>query len=123
MRCAVERRHYTDRPGLFALRVAIAEGLGKRFTVKFEAEDMMVTCGVTEARFVALQQLLGPGAVIAAPLHAEQLEGAALLRRAQLVTVVGYKCGAGLLGELGWGGGVPRGACSGPCRGGYSLRD
>ena len=80
--------HYTDRPGLLALRVAIAEKLIERFAMQVDAEaDMVVTCGVTEARFVALQQLLGPDAILVAPLHGERVEGAALLRRAHLVTV------------------------------------
>ena len=80
--------HYTDRPGLVALRVAVAAKLTRRFAIELDAEaDLVITCGATEARFLAAQQLLRPGATLTAPAHGERVEGAALLRRAHLVTV------------------------------------
>lgn len=77
--------HYTDRPGILPLREKIAASLQQRFAVPVNASgDLIVTCGVTEARFVAVQQLLQPGQTIAAPALSDRLLGAALLRRVVL---------------------------------------
>ena len=77
--------HYTDRPGILPLREKIALALTKRFGIEINAKaDLVVTCGITEARFVAVQQLLEPGGVLAAPASSERLFGAALLRRVTL---------------------------------------
>ena len=79
--------HYTDRPGILPLRQKIADQISARFRVPVNAAtDVVVTCGVTEARFVAIQQLLAPGDRLAAPTAPERIAGAVLLRRAQLTT-------------------------------------
>jgi hypothetical protein len=88
---ALERgeTHYTDRPGILRLREKIAARLRDRFGMEADAgNDLIVTCGVTEARFVAAQQLLRPGETLAAPIGAQVLVGAAHLRRAQLVASI-----------------------------------
>lgn len=77
--------HYTDRPGIPRLREKIANSLRERFQIAINAKnDVIVTCGVTEARFVAVQQLLKPGEIVAAPAASDRIFGAALLRRAEL---------------------------------------
>jgi aspartate/methionine/tyrosine aminotransferase len=77
--------HYTDRPGILCLREKIAALLRERFGIETNAgNDLIVTCGVTEARFVAAQQLLRPGDTLAAPIGGDILFGVALLRRAEL---------------------------------------
>jgi aminotransferase len=77
--------HYTDRPGLLALRQQASPLLERRFAIVANARaDIVITCGVTEARFVAIQQLLAPGEFFAAPVARERLFGAALLRGAVL---------------------------------------
>ena len=79
--------HYTDRPGILRLRDRIAAALNGRFGIAADAkDDLVVTCGVIEARFVALQQLLAPGQAVFAPSHANRIAGSVLLRRASLVT-------------------------------------
>jgi len=81
--------HYTDRPGILPLREKIAALLRLRFSVEVNAKnDLVVTCGVTEARFVATQQLLRPGDLLAAPVEADRLYGAAALRRVILETAI-----------------------------------
>jgi len=81
--------HYTDRPGILPLREKIAALLRLRFGVEINAKnDLVVTCGVTEARFVATQQLLRPGETLAAPAEADRLYGAAALRRVVLETAI-----------------------------------
>ena len=78
--------HYTDRPGILGLRERIAASLTERFGIAANAkDDLVVTCGVIEARFVALQQMLAPGHAVFAPAHADRIAGAVLLRRATLV--------------------------------------
>ncbi len=77
--------HYTDRPGLLGLRQQAALLLERRFGIVADAKaDIVITCGVTEARFVATQQLLAPSECLAAPAASERLFGAALLRGALL---------------------------------------
>ncbi len=81
--------HYTARPGLLQLRQQVALVLERRFGIAADASaDIVITCGVTEARFVATQQLLAPGEYLAAPAAGECLFGAALLRGALLRTEV-----------------------------------
>jgi aminotransferase len=75
--------HYTDRPGILPLREKVAALLEARFGLKTDAKtDLVVTCGVTEARFVAIQQLLTPGDSLAAPSDPARLFGPTLLRGA-----------------------------------------
>jgi aspartate/methionine/tyrosine aminotransferase len=81
--------HYTDRPGVLLLREKIAQRLRERFGIEIDAKrDVIVTCGVTEARFLAIQQLLQPGDLLAAPGTGESLFGAAVLRGAVLLEAV-----------------------------------
>jgi aspartate/methionine/tyrosine aminotransferase len=81
--------HYTDRPGVLRLREKIALTLNRRFQIAVDPKnDIIVTCGVTEARFVAIQQLLKPGEILAAPAASDRIFGAARLRRAQVVDEV-----------------------------------
>jgi aspartate/methionine/tyrosine aminotransferase len=77
--------HYTDRPGVLLLREKIAQALRERFGILTDARrEVIVTCGVTEARFLAVQQLLQCGDVLTAPGAKELLFGAAVLRGAEL---------------------------------------
>lgn len=50
--------HYTDRPGILPLRQLVSARLKRDFNVDIAAKDITITCGVTEARFVALKLLL-----------------------------------------------------------------
>lgn len=78
--------HYTDRPGLPALRRAVAQRLHAEHGWPTSAGDVVVTCGVTEARFVAIQRMLpaGEGAVWAVT-HAERIEGPCRIRGVRVV--------------------------------------
>ena len=84
---ALERgeTHYTDRPGILLLREAVAAMLARRFGVDIDPKaDTVITCGVTEARFVAAQGLLEPGETLYAGARPERLEGALTVRGAGL---------------------------------------
>jgi aspartate aminotransferase len=78
--------HYTDRPGILPLRERVAALLAARFGAQVDAATgVVITCGVTEARFVAIQQLLPASAsTVVAPSHAERVAAAAVVRGARL---------------------------------------
>jgi aspartate aminotransferase len=57
--------HYTDRPGILPLRKQAVEWLGKYYGLELSADEVTITCGATEARFVALKQLAGGKRVLA----------------------------------------------------------
>jgi aspartate/methionine/tyrosine aminotransferase len=79
--------HYTDRPGILPLRQKVAECLTAQFDVTVHPKSsIVITCGVTEARFVAVQQLLQPGQAFVALSHAERVAGAAIVRGVKLVS-------------------------------------
>jgi aminotransferase len=79
--------HYTDRPGILPLREAVAGLTGRRFGLKTDAKDVIITCGVAEARFIAAQKVLEPCEAMAAPLWKQRMQGAAILRRARFTHV------------------------------------
>jgi aspartate/methionine/tyrosine aminotransferase len=77
--------HYSDRPGILPLRLAVADYLSRRFG--FDANpnsDVIVTCGVTEARFIATQQIFKPGETVYAPVMSQRIAGAAIFRRLEV---------------------------------------
>lgn len=79
--------HYADRPGILPLRHAVAAYLARRFGIQSDPKtDIIVTCGATEARFIAVQQIFKSGEALYAPLMSDRLAGAAILRRMELVT-------------------------------------
>lgn len=54
--------HYTTRPGLIELRQAVAERMGSRGRRRPEpSTEVLVTCGIEEALFVAVLTTVGPG--------------------------------------------------------------
>jgi histidinol-phosphate/aromatic aminotransferase/cobyric acid decarboxylase-like protein len=90
VRAAVEQAmargetHYTDRPGILPLRELVAERITERFGMAVNGAEVLITCGVEEARFVACQQLLRSGGLAAGPADTERITGAVLLRGARL---------------------------------------
>jgi len=77
--------HYTDRPGIKPLRDLLATKLSGRFGIAIDAGGVVITCGVTEARFVAIQQLVSVGGRVIALDHPERIAGACIVRGAELV--------------------------------------
>jgi len=79
--------HYTDRPGILPLREQVARDLKVRFGVDVDAKGgVVITCGGTEARFVAVQQLLPTGGTLIALSHPERVAAACIVRDVALVT-------------------------------------
>lgn len=72
--------HYTDRPGILPLRKLAVDWLGKHYGLELSADEVTITCGATEARFVSLKQLVGPGKrVFAFSGSSEHIQPAATL--------------------------------------------
>lgn len=78
--------HYTDRPGIAPLRGAVAARLRDRHGLDVDAADVVITCGLTEARFVTIQRLLpaGTGTVVALA-DPERVAGACVIRDVALL--------------------------------------
>lgn len=57
--------HYTDRPGIGVLRSAVASRL-TRGGFKVDADHVLITCGIEEARFVILQEAMPRGGSVVA---------------------------------------------------------
>ena len=53
--------HYTDRPGIPELGNWVADHLRERWDLQVDASEVTITCGSTEARYVALTLLTEPG--------------------------------------------------------------
>jgi aminotransferase len=54
--------HYTSNSGLLELREAIADHLGARYGLSYEArEEILITVGVSEAFYLTMAALLDPG--------------------------------------------------------------
>ncbi len=78
--------HYTDRPGILPLREQVARDVKARFGVDVDAKGgVVITCGGTEARFVAVQQLLPTGGTLVALSHPERVAAACIVRDVTLV--------------------------------------
>ena len=52
--------HYTDRPGIPEFRQWVADDLGKAYGIQIAPEEVTITCGSTEARYVTLTLLAQP---------------------------------------------------------------
>ena len=73
--------HYTDRPGILPLRRQVARRLAREFGAEVDAaKGVVITCGGTEARFVAVQQLLPEGGTLVALSHPERVAAACVVR-------------------------------------------
>ncbi|MBK9121734.1 MAG: hypothetical protein IPM16_01245 [Chloroflexi bacterium] len=78
--------HYTDRPGILPLREYAVRFLKERFEVEYGAGDVTITCGATEARFVALKLLVKPGTTIICPDGLPEVHAAGVLLGALVVS-------------------------------------
>ncbi len=85
---ALERgeTHYSDRPGILPLREKVVAYL-QTLDLDTNAGNVVITCGVTEARFVAVQVLVERGGVVACADDVDVMRGAAILREAEAVAV------------------------------------
>ncbi len=72
--------HYTDRPGILPLRTQIVIALNRQYGLELNPDAATITCGATEARFVALKQLAPAGTSV---VHAGS--GSVLTAAAQLL--------------------------------------
>ena len=80
--------HYTDRPGIPQFRQWVADHLKSRFGLALDPAEVTITCGSTEARFVALTRLAREGSAILCPGDASRIRGPAHLVGARIVDAV-----------------------------------
>lgn len=77
---------YTDRPGILPLRTWVATTLNDGCGLALTPDDVTITCGGTEARFVAIKVLVPPGAQILCPGDPSPVIGPAALAGATVVS-------------------------------------
>jgi len=77
--------HYTDRPGIPELRSWVAEQLLERWNVTVAPSEVTITCGSTEARYVALTLLAEAGGAVLCPGDSARIRGALHLLGARIV--------------------------------------
>jgi len=73
------KTHYTDRPGILPLREWVSAHLRARYGLDVPPDAVTITCGGTEARFVAIKKLAPAGTAIVCPGDAGRIAGAARL--------------------------------------------
>lgn len=71
--------HYTDRAGVMALRTLVSERIAAQTGVKIEPKAITITCGLIEARAVAIRVLAKPGSAIVCPQMLPDVIGIAAL--------------------------------------------
>ncbi|MBK8021078.1 MAG: hypothetical protein IPK19_06490 [Chloroflexi bacterium] len=76
--------HYTDRPGILPLREKAVAQIGQRCGLELSADEVTITCGATESRFVAIKKLVKPGDKILVAGSGTEVQGAAALIGAEL---------------------------------------
>lgn len=59
--------HYADRPGILEFRTWVAEHLHQQYGLKVDPKEVTITCGSTEARYVALTIFLETGSQVLCP--------------------------------------------------------
>lgn len=79
---------YTDRPGILPLRAWVATSLNSRYGLAMSPDEVTITCGGTEARFVAVKKLVAPGTQLLCPGDAGMIAGPVALVGATIVSQV-----------------------------------
>jgi aspartate/methionine/tyrosine aminotransferase len=77
--------HYTDRPGILPLRTLAVDTLGKQYGIEMSPDEVTITCGATEARFVALKQLAKKGTTVLCAGDGEAIKSAGELLGVDIV--------------------------------------
>jgi aspartate aminotransferase len=81
------KTHYTDRPGILGLRKRVTEYLQRHFNVTLKPDEVTITCGATEARFVVIKRLVKSDGVIVCAGDNSSIQGAAQLVGAGITRV------------------------------------
>ncbi len=82
------KTHYTDRPGILPLRQWVCDHLNTRFDVAITPDQVTITCGRAEARFVTVKLLAETGTQIYCPGDSSAITGTAHLASATIVDTV-----------------------------------
>ena len=84
--------HYTDRPGIPELRSWVAERLLENWGVAVDPSEVTITCGSTEARYVAMTLLAEAGSAVLCPGDSARIRGALHLLGARDRRVDSRRC-------------------------------
>jgi aspartate/methionine/tyrosine aminotransferase len=82
------KTHYTDRPGILGLRVWVVNILQRQYGLQLQPNQVTITCGGAEARFVTVKYLTIPDQYVVCPGDASRVAGAVALSGAALVKEV-----------------------------------
>jgi aspartate/methionine/tyrosine aminotransferase len=77
---------YTDRPGILPLRTWVADTLNDRYGLAISPDDVTITCGGTEARFVAIKKLVPAGTQLFCPGDSQHIAGPVALVGAEVAS-------------------------------------
>lgn len=91
------KTHYTDRPGILGLRTWVVDNLQAQYGVHLQPNQVTITCGGTEARFVAVKYLTIPDQHVVCPGDDSRIVGAVTLSGATLVREVGDPASVAML--------------------------
>lgn len=83
------KTHYTDRPGILGLRAWVANFLQTQYGLNIQPDQVTITCGSTEARFVTVKYLTEAGQKIICPGDGTHITGAAALSGVAIVSDAG----------------------------------
>lgn len=82
------KTHYTDRPGILGLRKWVTDFLSKHFNVTLKPDEVTITCGATEARFVVMKRLVKQDGVVLCIGDTQPILGAAQLVGAKIIQTI-----------------------------------
>jgi aspartate/methionine/tyrosine aminotransferase len=71
--------HYTDRPGILPLREHVVRNLKQQYGLDYPAGEFTITCGATEARYVALKLLTQTDTTVVCPDDLPEVQAAGKL--------------------------------------------
>ena len=77
--------HYTDRPGIPEFRQWVSDELGRAYGIVIDPQEVTITCGSTEARYVTMTLLAESGSQVLCLGDASPIRGALHLAGAAAV--------------------------------------
>lgn len=80
--------HYTSVAGILPLREQLAMQIGQRYGISISPQDILISCGGAEARFITFRQFAATGSKIYCPGRTDLIENLASFIGASIVREV-----------------------------------